>query len=524
MEKNQKQVQTLPLLSLRDLVVFPHMMMPLFVGREKSISSLQEAMNTKKDIVLASQKDARNNNPSPSDIHSVGTVGAIIQHLRLHDGTVKALVEGKHRIHIDRFCKEDGFFVVDVSPVKEVMEDEMEAHALKRMICASFETYVKLNKQVPPEVLARISTIEGYSELADNIASQLNLKMEDKQKILEIFDPGRRLKEVLGHVTREIEVLKVEKKLRTRVKEQMEKSQKEYYLNEQLQAIQKELGEKDDFQREVAELATQAEKMQWPKEAEQKAKSEIKKLKLMTPMSAEASVIRNYLACMLSLPWNRYVREKQDISLAEDVLNKDHWGLERVKERVLEYLAVRKLAKNPKSPILCFVGPPGVGKTSLARSIAQALGRPFARIALGGIQDEAEIRGHRRTYVGAMPGRLLQALKKSKYGNPVLLLDEIDKVSSNFRGDPSSALLEVLDPEQNNTFQDHYLELDYDLSEVLFVTTANSTYTIPKPLLDRMEVIPIEGYTENEKLNIALKYLIPKQIKKTWVGKIQTGV
>ena len=515
----QEDIQTLPLLSLRDLVVFPHMMMPLFVGREKSINALQHAMNTKTDIVLASQKEARNNNPTPDQIHSVGTVGAIIQHLKLPDGTVKALVEGKYRVHINKFTQVDNFFTVQVKPVMEEIKQKTEAKALKRMIHSSFENYVKLNKQVPPEVLARIYTIENLSELADNIASQLNLKMEDKQTILETFDPGARLRLVLKHITREIEILKVEKKLRTRVKEQMERSQKEYYLNEQLQAIQKELGEKDDFQKEIQELEEKANKMKWPKEANEKAIREIKKLKMMSPMSAEAAVIRNYIDWMISLPWQDYIKEKRDIRRAEKILNEDHWGLEKVKERILEYLAVRTIAENPKSPIICFIGPPGVGKTSLARSIARALGRPFARISLGGVQDEAEIRGHRRTYVGALPGKLIQCLRKVKHGNPLFLLDEIDKISTSFRGDPSSALLEVLDPEQNYTFQDHYLEVDYDLSSILFITTANSLHGIPRPLMDRMEMIYIEGYTENEKLNIAHKYLVPKQIDKHGLKK-----
>ena len=515
----KEDTQVLPLLSLRDLVVFPHMMMPLFVGREKSINALQHAINTKTDIVLASQKEARNNNPTPDQIHTVGSVGAIIQHLKLPDGTVKALVEGKQRVHIDKFIQVDNFFTVQVKTVTEKIQQETEANALKRMVYSSFENYVKLNKQVPPEVLARIYTIENFSELADNVASQLNLKMEDKQTLLEMFDPGERLKTVLQHITREIEILKVEKKLRTRVKEQMERSQKEYYLNEQLQAIQKELGEKDDFQKEIQELETQANKMKWSKEADNKATREIKKLKMMSPMSAEAAVIRNYIDWMISLPWESYIKEKRNIKLAETILNEDHWGLEKVKERILEYLAVRTIAENPKSPILCFIGPPGVGKTSLARSISRALGRPFARISLGGVQDEAEIRGHRRTYVGSLPGKIIQSLRKVKYGNPLFLLDEIDKISNSFRGDPSSALLEVLDPEQNGTFQDHYLELDYDLSPILFITTANSLHGIPRPLMDRMEIIYIEGYTENEKLNIATKYLVPKQIDKHGLKK-----
>ncbi len=509
-----KTENTLPLLSLRDLVVFPHMMMPLFVGREKSIRALQEAMNDKKDIVLASQKSARNNNPSPDQIHDVGTVGAIIQHLKLPDGTVKALVEGKSRVQVSHFIQTEPFFLVQAEDIMEETEQETTANALKRMVYSSFESYVKLNKQVPPEVLARIYTIENFSELADNIASLLNLKVEDKQLLLETFDPGQRLRMVLKHITKEMEILKVERRLRTRVKEQMERSQKEYYLNEQLQAIQKELGEKDDFQKEARELEQKAEKMIWPKEAREKTLREIKKLKLMSPMSAESGVVRNYIDWMTSLPWQNYVKEKKDISEAEKILNEDHWGLEKVKARILEYLAVRTLSEKPKSPIICFIGPPGVGKTSLAKSIARALGRPFHRIALGGVQDEAEIRGHRRTYVGALPGKIIQSLRKAKHGNPLFLLDEVDKISSHFRGDPSSALLEVLDPEQNNSFQDHYLEVDYDLSSILFITTANGLNGIPRPLMDRMEMISIEGYTEQEKLNIAEKYLLPKQIEK----------
>ena len=511
----------LPLLSLRDLVVFPHMMMPLFVGREKSINALGRAMSQKTDIILAAQKEARNNNPEPGDIHSVGTLGTIIQHLRLPDGTVKALVEGKHRVYINRFLETDTYFTVEASVVHEEMKNETEANALTRMIYTSFEAYVKLNKQVPPEVLARITTLTHFGELADSIAAQLNLKMEDKQAILETFDPGERLRMVLKHITREIEILKVEKKLRTRVKEQMERSQKEYYLNEQLQAIQRELGDKDDFQKEVRDLREKASKMKWPREAKEKVDLELKKLRIMSPMSAEAGVVRNYVDWMISLPWLNYIKEKKDIRLAETILDEDHWGLHKVKERILEYLAVRTMKEDSKTPILCFIGPPGVGKTSLAKSIARALGRPFSRISLGGVQDEAEIRGHRRTYVGAMPGKLIQALRKIKHGNPLFLLDEIDKINSSFRGDPSSALLEVLDPEQNNTFQDHYLEVDYDLSSILFIATANSLHGIPRPLVDRMEMIPIEGYTENEKLGIATHYLVPKQMDKHGLKKFK---
>jgi ATP-dependent Lon protease len=503
----------LPLLPLRDLIIFPHMMMPLFVGREKSINALEEAMSKQTDIVLAAQRDAKTNNPEPRDVYDVGTVGTIIQLLRLPDGTVKVLVEGKRRVRIKEFTQTDNFFIVGVEDIPEVVMNETEARALVRSIKSTFETYVKLNKRIPPEILMRVSTIEDIGELADIIVAQLNLKLEDKQKILEIADPGKRLEELLNLMTGEIEILEVEKKIRNRVKKQMEKSQKEYYLNEQMQAIQKELGDKDDYQAEIQELEDRAAKMKWTKEATERVKKEIKKLKMMSPMSAEATVVRNYIDWMLDLPWRDYATEKHDIQAAEDILNEDHWGLEKVKERILEHLAVQALTDKLRGPILCLVGPPGVGKTSLARSVARSLNRPFTRISLGGVRDEAEIRGHRKTYVGAMPGKIIQSLRKVDKGNPLLLLDEIDKMSMDFRGDPSAALLEVLDPEQNSTFQDHYLEVDYDLSPVMFITTANSLHPIPRPLLDRMEIIQLEGYTESEKFNIAKKYLIPKQIE-----------
>lgn len=503
----------LPLLPLRDLIIFPHMMMPLFVGREKSINALEEAMSKQSDIVLAAQRDAKTNNPEPGDIYDVGTVGTIIQLLRLPDGTVKVLVEGKRRVRIQRFVTNESYFVVEVNDLKEEMESPVETSALMRSVKTTFENYVKLNKRIPPEILMRVSTIENAGELADIIVAQLNLKLEDKQKILEIADPGKRLEQLLNLMTGEIEILEVEKKIRTRVKKQMERSQKEYYLNEQMQAIQKELGEKDDYQAELAELEEQARKKKMSEEAREKTLKEVKKLKMMSPMSAEATVVRNYIDWMLSLPWSNYSDEKHDLIRAEEILNEDHWGLEKVKERILEFLAVQAISDEQKAPILCLVGPPGVGKTSLARSVAKSLNRSFARISLGGVRDEAEIRGHRKTYVGAMPGKIIQALRKCETGNPLLLLDEIDKMSNDFRGDPSAALLEVLDPEQNINFQDHYMEVDYDLSKTLFFTTANSLHQIPRPLLDRMEIIHLEGYIESEKFHIAKKYLVPKQLK-----------
>jgi ATP-dependent Lon protease len=489
------------------------MMMPLFVGREKSISALEQAMAQQSEIVLAAQKDAKTNNPNPDEIFDIATIGNIVQLLRLPDGTVKVLVEGKQRARIQKFKQNDPYYIVEIEVVSEDADLSIENQALVRSIKNTFETYVKLNKRIPPEILMRISSIENPSEMADIIAAQLNLKLEDKQKILELFDPAKRLEHILGLMTGEIEILEVEKKIRNRVKKQMERSQKEYYLNEQMQAIQKELGEKDEFQQEIADLEDRLRKKAMPQEARDKIKKEIKKLKMMSPMSAEATVVRNYIDWTLSLPWDDYAEEKHDITFAEKVLNEDHWGLERVKERVIEYLSVLTLAPDMKGPILCLAGPPGVGKTSLAKSIARALNKPFARISLGGVRDEAEIRGHRKTYVGAMPGKIIQAMRKVEKGNPVVLLDEIDKMASDFRGDPSSAMLEVLDPEQNTNFQDHYLELDYDLSKVMFIATANSLHTIPRPLLDRMEIISIEGYTENEKFHIAKQYLIPKQLK-----------
>ncbi len=510
---SEGKVQQLPLLPLRDLIIFPHMMMPLFVGREKSINALEEAMSKQTDIVLAAQKDAKTNNPEPKDIYTIGTVGTIIQLLRLPDGTVKVLVEGKRRARIKNFVPNENFFVVSAEMLDEESANIVEAQALVRSVKGTFETYVKLNKRIPPEILMRVSTIENPGELADIIVAQLNLKLEDKQTVLEIVDAAKRLEHLLNLMTGEIEILEVEKKIRTRVKKQMERSQKEYYLNEQMQAIQKELGEKDDYQAELQDLEAKTKAKKMSQEAKDKVMKEIKKLKMMSPMSAEATVVRNYIDWVLSLPWSDYTDEKHDIKNAQRILDNDHWGLEKVKERILEYLAVLSISKGMKGPILCLAGPPGVGKTSLARSIAESLNRPFARISLGGVRDEAEIRGHRKTYVGAMPGKILQALRKVDKGNPLVLLDEIDKMANDFRGDPASAMLEVLDPEQNSTFQDHYLELDYDLSSVMFVATANSLHTIPRPLLDRMEIINLEGYIEQEKFHIAKNYLVPKQLE-----------
>ncbi len=514
MDKTSKL--TLPLLPLRDLVIFPYMMIPVFIGREKSINALEETISNKTDIVLASQREAKINDPSPDQIYDIGTLASIVQHLRLPDGTVKTILEGKQRVLIKKYVEASQCLMVEVELLDESsLKEGMESEALLRTVYTSVENYVKLNKHIPSEAMAKISTIDDCGELADVIASQLNLRFEDKQKILEIIDPVPRLKEVLKLITREIQILKVEKKIRTRVKEQMERSQKEYYLNEQLQAIQRELGDKDDFHTEIKSLSAKGAKKKWSAVVNQKFKKEIQKLKMMSPMSAEATVVRNYVDWLLDLPWGDLAKEKNSIKEAHKILETDHWGLKKVKERIIEYLAVRRLSKNAKSPVICFVGPPGVGKTSLAQSIARALHRPFARISLGGIQDEAELRGHRKTYVGSLPGKIIQALKKVKKGNPVILLDEVDKMGfGSFRGDPSSALLEVLDPEQNHTFQDHYLELDYDLSPVLFICTANITQALKGPLLDRMEQIPIEGYIEEEKINIAKRHLIPRQIKR----------
>ncbi|MCX8073840.1 MAG: endopeptidase La [Candidatus Binatia bacterium] len=511
-KKDGPPMTRVPLLPLRDIIVFPHMVVPLFVGRQKSIRALEEAMGGSKLILLAAQRDAKTNDPSENDIYPMGTVGSIVQMLRLPDGTVKVLIEGKRRARIQRFLPQSDFLLVEVEEIEERWEKSTEIEALLRSVISTFEVYLKYNKKIPPEMFSSISSIDDPSRLADTIVAHLGVKLEDKQSLLETTDPAERLEKVLGLLRSEIEILEVEKRIRTRVKKQMEKSQKEYYLNEQMRAIQKELGEKDEFRTEIQELEEKIKQKKLSAEARDKVERELKKLKMMSPMSAEATVVRNYIDWILSLPWHEYTEDKLDIAEAERVLEEDHYGLEKVKERILEYLAVQALVgQTNKGPILCLVGPPGVGKTSLGKSIARATGRKFVRVSLGGVRDEAEIRGHRRTYIGALPGKIIQSMKKAGSCNPVFLLDEVDKMSTDFRGDPSSALLEVLDPEQNSAFNDHYLDVDYDLSRVMFITTANTLERIPRPLQDRMEVIRIPGYTDIEKLNIARKYLVPKQ-------------
>jgi len=502
----------IPVLPLRDVVVYPHMVIPLFVGRERSIVALDRAMNSDKRILLVAQKKAELDDPQPADLYEVGTLATILQLLKLPDGTVKVLVEGGERATIDHIAVSD-YFAADITVLaEEDRHDEREIDVLVRSIIAQFEQYVKLNKKVPPEILTSLSGIDEPGRLADTVAAHMSLKLSEKQRILEIQDIKTRLEQILGIIEGEIDVLQIEKRIRGRVKQQMEKSQREYYLNEQMKAIQKELGEMEDAPNEIADLEQKIEKAGMSEEAREKATSELNKLKLMSPMSAEATVVRNYIDWLLKAPWQKKSKVIKDLKRAEDVLEEDHYGLEKVKERILEYLAVQQRVKQLKGPILCLVGPPGVGKTSLGQSIARATNRKFVRMSLGGVRDEAEIRGHRRTYIGSMPGKIIQNLGKTGVRNPLFLLDEVDKMAMDFRGDPSSALLEVLDPEQNSTFQDHYLEVDFDLSDVMFVCTAN-TLNIPAPLLDRMEVIRIPGYTEDEKLNIAMRYLIPKQMK-----------
>jgi ATP-dependent Lon protease len=501
-----------PVLPLRDIVVFPHMIVPLFVGREKSVRALEDVMKDDKQILLVTQKNAAQDDPSTADIFMVGTVGTVLQLLKLPDGTVKVLVEGGQRARIQKFAENDAFFQAYAEGLGEGGTSPQETEALARTVVAQFEQYIKLNKKIPPEVLVSINQIEDPGKLADTVASHLTLKIPEKQELLETIPVSERLEKVFGYMEGEIGVLQVEKRIRNRVKRQMEKTQREYYLNEQLKAIQKELGEGEDGKDEMAELEAKIAKTKFSKEARDKALAELKKLRSMSPMSAEATVVRNYLDWMLTIPWANRTKIKRDIAGAERVLNSDHFGLEKVKERILEYLAVQQRIKKMKGPILCLVGPPGVGKTSLGKSVAKATGRNFVRMSLGGVRDEAEIRGHRRTYIGSMPGKILQGMKKAKSSNPLFLLDEVDKLGADWRGDPSSALLEVLDPEQNSTFNDHYLEVDYDLSDVLFVTTAN-TLRMPQPLMDRMEIIRIPGYTEDEKVEIAKRHLIPKQIE-----------
>ncbi len=510
-KKDGKKARSLPLLPLRDIIVFPHMVVPLFVGRQKSIAALEEAMAHDKTILLCAQKKAKTNEPAADDIFTVGTLGAIIQLLRLPDGTVKVLVEGKQRARVRRFLDSERFLLVEADEIEEASERTVELEALMRSVQSTFEAYVKLNKRIPPEMLTSVASIDDPARLADTIVAHLSLKLNDKQSILETESPPKRLEKLYELMQGEIEILQVEKKIRTRVKKQMEKTQKEYYLNEQMQAIQKELGERDEFKNEIQELEEKIKNKKMSKEATLKAKKELKKLKMMSPMSAEATVVRNYIDWILSLPWYEYTEDKLEIPEAEKILDEDHYGLKKPKERILEYLAVQKLVDKIRGPILCFVGPPGVGKTSLAKSIARAMNRRFVRVSLGGVRDEAEIRGHRRTYIGALPGKIIQSLKKAGSGNPVFLLDEVDKMSTDFRGDPSSALLEVLDPEQNFGFNDHYLDLDYDLSKVVFICTANTMGGIPLPLQDRMEIIRIAGYTDLEKISIAERYLVPKQ-------------
>ncbi|MBP9829072.1 MAG: endopeptidase La [Proteobacteria bacterium] len=502
-----------PVLPLRDIVVFPHMIVPLFVGRDKSVLALEEMMlSNKKELILVTQKNPSDDNPEAKDLYSVGTLGTLLQLLKLPDGTVKVLVEGTHRVRLNQFVEESPYFQAYGSIIPEEDGSEEELEALIRAVVSQFEQYVKLNRKIPPEVLVTVNQISDPAKLADTVASYFSLKIPDKQILLETANTSKRLEKVLGFIESESAVLHVEKKIRTRVKKQMEKTQREYYLNEQLKAINRELGEGEDAKDEIAELEEKIKKVKLSKEAKEKALAEVRKLKTMNASSAESTVIRNYLDWLLNLPWKQRSRIKNSLTAAEDILNKDHYGLDKVKERILEYLAVQARVGKVRGQILCLVGPPGVGKTSLGKSLAKATGRSFVRVALGGVRDESEIRGHRRTYIGSMPGKIIQGMKKAKASNPLFLLDEIDKLGSDWRGDPASALLEVLDPEQNATFNDHYLEVDYDLSDVMFITTAN-TLKMPQPLLDRMEIIRIPGYTEDEKLVISKQHLIPKQME-----------
>ncbi|MGB0921879.1 MAG: endopeptidase La [Alphaproteobacteria bacterium] len=506
------QSGTYPVLPLRDIVVFPHMVVPLFVGREKSVLALEDVMENGRRILLCTQMNGADDDPRTDEIYRQGTLASVLQLLKLPDGTVKVLVEGGERMEVAAFTDREEYFEAIADPLVEVDAVDEEAEALARTVASQFEQYVKLNKKVAPEVLSSLNQIDDPAKLADTVAAHLDIKIAEKQDLLETLSVMERLEKVYGLMDSEISVMQVEKKIRSRVKNQMEKTQREYYLNEQMKAIQKELGDGEDGQDDLQEYEQLIAKTKLSKEAKEKAEAELKKLRNMPPMSAESTVVRNYLDWLLGIPWGKRGRVKKDIAAARDVLDRDHYGLEKVKERILEYLAVQARTKKMKGPILCLVGPPGVGKTSLGKSIADATGREFVRMSLGGVRDEAEVRGHRRTYVGSMPGKIIQSMKKTKNVNPMFLLDEIDKMGQDFRGDPSSALLEVLDPEQNNTFADHYLEVDYDLSDVMFVTTANSL-NMPQPLLDRMEIIRLAGYTEDEKVEIATRHLIPKQIK-----------
>ena len=517
------ETQTLPVLPLRDVVVYPHMVIPLFVGRKKSIKALDKAMEGNKQILLIAQKSPTDDDPGENETYDVGTMANILQLLKLPDGTIKVLVEGTSRAMVSNYREIDEMFVADAELIEPSMVDEHDMDALVRSAVNQFEQYVKLNKKVPPEIISSLVSIDDSSRLADTIAAHMSVKIEEKQEVLSISNVKERLEYLIHLMESEIDLLQVEKKIRGRVKSQMEKSQREYYLNEQMKAIQNELGDMEDVPNEIDDLANKIQKVGMHKEAKRKAESELNKLRMMSPMSAEATVVRNYIDWLISVPWKKRSKVSQDISKAEEILEADHYGLEKVKERILEYLAVQQRVKKMKGPILCLVGPPGVGKTSLGRSIARATNREFARMSLGGIRDEAEIRGHRRTYIGSMPGKIIQGMSKIGKKNPLFLLDEIDKMAMDFRGDPASALLEVLDPEQNNLFNDHYLEVDYDLSEVMFVTTANSL-NIPPPLLDRMEVIRLSGYTEDEKVNIAKKYLIEKQLEHNGLKKEEIAI
>jgi len=523
-DQNVLNIDVLPLLALRGMLVFPYMTVPLDVGREKSVSALEDAMMNNRLIVLAAQRETREPDPSPEGIYSVGTVAEVKQLAKISEGTIRILVEGIVRVQILEYIQSDPHFKVKVSPVIDPKTVDLETEALMRTALHHFEEYVKLNRRIPPEILVSVSSIEEPGRLADDIASHLTLKIDEKQSILECLSPKRRLERICELLVKEIDILELERKIHARVRKQMEKTQREYYLREQLKAIQKELGDKDDRAQEVAELREKVENSGMPPEVREKALKEIDRLERMPPMVAEAVVVRNYLDWLISYPWGIKTEDGLDIKNAERILNEDHYGLEKVKERILEYLSVRQLTKKIRGPILCFVGPPGVGKTSLGKSIARALGRKFVRFSLGGVRDEAEIRGHRRTYVGAMPGRIIQAMKQAGTSNPVILLDEIDKLASDFRGDPASALLEVLDPEQNCNFSDHYMEVAVDLSDVMFITTANVLYNIPQPLRDRMEIIRIPGYTEDEKVCIALGYLLPKQLSENGLTRSDVSI